>query len=289
MIPLADRVGLTGLARLGLGCSKIASLSTGPDARDIAGMLEAACDQGIRFFDTADVYGQGDSERHLSRIAGRDGVMICTKAGLMVGWSQTAVRLAKPVLRPVLKRFRPVGSAAAAIRQKSQATNFDPDRLRNCLRGSLRRLKRSSVEVFLLHNAQPGHLKDGKLYDLLDRFRAEGLADRVGVSCNSLTEAAQIAGDGRVDALEVPLSAATLAQAGAFLNRARKDGLFIIVREVFGDGVNGPDGIRAALAPLIGDPRISVVLTGTTSLAHLQHNMAAVRSIVNGEGPVSCT
>ncbi len=281
--------GVTGLARLGLGCSRIASLSTRPGAGDIAVLLEIAYAEGVRFFDTADVYGQGDSERRLSKIAGRDGVVICTKAGLTIGGSQTAIRLVKPILRPILRFFRPAGSAAAAIRQTSQGTDFSHRRLERCLRGSLRRLNRTSVDVFLLHNAKAADLQNGSLYDLLDRFRAQGLAGVVGVSCNTLAEATQIADVGRVGALEVPLSVKTLPAAMALLDRARKDGLLIIAREVFGDGVNGAADIRAALAPLIEDPRISVVLTGTTSLGHLQENIAAVRSILNREGAGSCT
>jgi len=289
MNTLAVSGELSGLSKLGLGCSRIASLSTGPGAREIAVLLNTAYTEGIRFFDTADVYGQGDSERRLSQIARRDGVIICTKAGLTVGKSQTAVRLVKPILRPVLKLFRPAGSAAVAIRQASQGTDFSQRRLEQCLRGSLRRLNRSSVDMFLLHNAKTAHLQDGSLYDLLDRFKTEGLVGMVGVSCNTLSEATEIADAGRVGALEVPLSAGTLASAETLLTRARQDGLFIIAREVFGDGVDGADDIRAVLAPLIGDSRISVVLTGTTSPAHLQQNIAAVRSIVKCEGPEPCT
>jgi len=142
--------------------------------------------------------------------------------------------------------------------------------------------------MFLLHNAKTAHLQDGALYDLLDRIKTDGLVGMVGVSCNTLSEATEIADAGRVGALEVPLSADTLDSAKTLLDRARQDGLFIIAREVFGEAVDGPGDIRAALAPLIADPRISVVLTGTTSLAHLQQNIAAVRSIMKCEGPEPC-
>ena len=48
---------------LGLGCSRLGSVNgaTGTEARDL---LQAALDQGVRFFDTSNIYAQGDSERY---------------------------------------------------------------------------------------------------------------------------------------------------------------------------------------------------------------------------------
>lgn len=278
-----------GIARLGLGCSRIASLSTKPNAAQIAALLETAYDGGIRFFDTADVYGQGDSERRLSPIAARPGVMICTKAGLTLGVSQRLVRLVKPVLRPVLQHLRKGAKAAADLRQSSQRTDFDPDRLERCLQGSLRRLGRRKVEVFLLHNPSLADLGDGRLYDFLAGVRDRGLADRVGVSCDTLDDAGRIVATGRVDAVEVPLSAAALPQASGFLDTAHAAGVFVIAREVFADGVPDTGGVAAVLAPLLTDRRIAVVLTGTTSRDHLVANMEAARKILASEGNATCT
>jgi aryl-alcohol dehydrogenase-like predicted oxidoreductase len=48
---------------IGIGCNKIAALSS--DRREAAAALEQALDAGINFFDTADDYSYGDSERLL--------------------------------------------------------------------------------------------------------------------------------------------------------------------------------------------------------------------------------
>jgi aryl-alcohol dehydrogenase-like predicted oxidoreductase len=46
--------------RLGLGCARLGSL-LGRDKADAFELIQAAFDRGIRFFDTANIYGQGES------------------------------------------------------------------------------------------------------------------------------------------------------------------------------------------------------------------------------------
>ena len=56
------------MTTIGLGCSRFGSLVGGTDAQSARGLVEAALDMGVRHFDTADIYGQGDSERFLGRL-----------------------------------------------------------------------------------------------------------------------------------------------------------------------------------------------------------------------------
>jgi aryl-alcohol dehydrogenase-like predicted oxidoreductase len=57
-------------------------------------VVDAALESGIDFFDTADVYGDGDSERLLGEALGdrRDGVVLATKFGYRGGGSPSMVR-----------------------------------------------------------------------------------------------------------------------------------------------------------------------------------------------------
>ena len=50
---------------LGVGCSLVGSISNPVPMREIDATLEAAVEAGVNLFDTADIYGQGDSERTL--------------------------------------------------------------------------------------------------------------------------------------------------------------------------------------------------------------------------------
>ncbi|WP_292702915.1 aldo/keto reductase, partial [Microbacterium sp. 69-10] len=68
----------------GLGCAPIGNLfAPVPDA-DAVATVEAALSAGVRFFDTAPLYGDGESERKLGlalRGVPRDEVVIATKVG----------------------------------------------------------------------------------------------------------------------------------------------------------------------------------------------------------------
>lgn len=259
---------------LGLGCSHIASLSTRASGAEIARLLDQAYEGGIRFFDTADIYGQGDSERRLARVASRHGAVICTKAGLALSASQSLVRLVKPVLRPILQRLKGAKDRAAQMRQAAEVSDLDPAGLTARLEQSLTRLKRDHVDVFLLHSPPLEALADGQLYDLLDTVRDRGLAAQTGVSCRTLSDAAQVIATGRVQAVQVPLDAETLPDAAPVLQAAEAAGMGVIAREVLRPRARL--GLDGALRPLLAEPKVNVILTGTTTPAHLAQNLAAV-------------
>ncbi|WP_179500179.1 aldo/keto reductase [Streptomyces sp. WZ.A104] len=91
-------VGASGLrvSRIGVGCSRFGTDLAEDDARAI---VDAAFDAGITFFDTADSYGGGASERVLGRaLAGRrDESVVATKfrhAGPVPGAGRKSVRVA---------------------------------------------------------------------------------------------------------------------------------------------------------------------------------------------------
>ncbi len=264
--------GHTGLtvSPLGLGTSHIASLSNPHGPATMARLLDQAYDLGLRFFDTADVYGQGDSEALLSRLARKDGVVICTKAGLGTGKATPFVRLAKPMLRPLLARSGGLKSSAAQARQSSERHDLNPATLARRLEGSLRRLKRDCVDIFLLHSPPLASLSDGVLYDVLDSIRARGLARVTGVSVQTLEDAVQVMASGRVDALQVPLSPTRLRDAQPVLAEARQAGIGVIAREV----LTGATDPTAALATMLSEPLLPVSLVGTTSTTHLAANAA---------------
>src|SRR5208282_4298942 len=93
---------------LGVGCGRIASVSNPVPMREIEATLEAAVEAGVNLFDTADIYGQGDSERTLSRLLlrHRDRMFVLTKVGGRHSRYAGVIRLAKPLLRVVV-RSRP--------------------------------------------------------------------------------------------------------------------------------------------------------------------------------------
>jgi aryl-alcohol dehydrogenase-like predicted oxidoreductase len=75
------KIGSLEATVVGLGCN---NFGWRIDAAATQTVVDAALDAGINFFDTADVYGKGESEEFLGRALGsrRDGVLIATKFGM---------------------------------------------------------------------------------------------------------------------------------------------------------------------------------------------------------------
>jgi aryl-alcohol dehydrogenase-like predicted oxidoreductase len=87
MSPLPTRpLGRDGLptSLVGLGCNNFGRRLALDDTWKV---VDAALDAGVTFFDTADIYGRGDSEEQLGRVlAGRrDHVVLATKFGMDMG------------------------------------------------------------------------------------------------------------------------------------------------------------------------------------------------------------
>ncbi|GGT49877.1 aldo/keto reductase [Streptomyces althioticus] len=111
--------------------------------------VHRALDLGVTFFDTADVYGAGHSERILGRALGprRDDVVVATKWGNL---------------------FDP-GTRTAS------GTDDSPEHLRRALTASLRRLGTDHVDLYQLHLADADPGRAAVLRDACEELVAEGL------------------------------------------------------------------------------------------------------------------
>src|SRR4051812_18267662 len=100
------RFGATDLmvSEFGLGCARIGGIfKTGP--QEFVGLLSAALDAGITFFDTSNIYSQGESEQLIGRAFRhrRDDVVIATKAGYVLPSQRRMIARIKPFVRPVIR------------------------------------------------------------------------------------------------------------------------------------------------------------------------------------------
>ncbi len=75
------RIGQLEVTLVGLGCN---NFGWRIDADATVAVVNAALDAGINFFDTADIYGKGQSEEYLGRALGnrRNDVIVATKFGM---------------------------------------------------------------------------------------------------------------------------------------------------------------------------------------------------------------
>lgn len=225
-------------SKLGCGCSQIASLSTRHSRREVRTTLLEAFEQGINFFDTADVYGQGDSERLLGQLFRnkRDKVIFCTKAGLTLRLSQTFIRWAKPFVHPVIRRWKAARKQATVARQESEGQCFDPKYLRNQIDFSLRRLQTDYLDLFLLHSPPKTISIDESVFSMLDHLKQQGKIRYFGVSCASAEDAMAYLSRNDLACLQVPANLMQSEVLNRILPAAQEKGLAIISREPLGGG-----------------------------------------------------
>lgn len=124
---------------------------------ELIGAVHAALDMGINFFDNADTYGLGQSERTLGKALGsrRSEAVIATKFGVRVG---------------------------------KQGTVYDnsPQWIREACESSLQRLGTDYIDLYQMHY-RDGRTDIGTVLEVLEQLRREGKIRHFGLS--NLTEA----------------------------------------------------------------------------------------------------
>src|SRR5436190_231026 len=85
------KLGSLKVSLVGIGCNNFGWRT---DAQGTAAVVDAALDAGINFFDTADVYGAGQSEEFLGKAlkGKRDKAIIATKFGIKMGEGKEGAR-----------------------------------------------------------------------------------------------------------------------------------------------------------------------------------------------------
>jgi aryl-alcohol dehydrogenase-like predicted oxidoreductase len=116
------RIGSLEVSIVGLGCN---NFGWRIDAVAAAAVVDAALDAGINFFDTADVYGNGQSEEFLGRALGRrrENIVLATKFGM---------------------------------KMDEQHHGAKPEYVRQAAEDSLRRLGTDYIDLYQLHQPDPG-------------------------------------------------------------------------------------------------------------------------------------
>jgi aryl-alcohol dehydrogenase-like predicted oxidoreductase len=165
-------------SQLGFGCAFPNSVGE----QQVAGLLSGAYDAGIRHFDVAPFYIDGRAEGYLgSFLATHPDATVTTKYGLL---PPSRLPLHMKVARIVL------GPAVRAIRKKitgppspfgrvplTAKASFRPDEMVRSLHRSLALLKRSYLDLFLLHEAE---LRDVEHEGLLDSLREQTSGRLIG-------------------------------------------------------------------------------------------------------------
>ncbi len=259
------------VSRLGYGAMRItgSNVTGEPDDPDgVRRVLRRVVELGITFIDTADSYGPEVSERLIAEALHPypDGLVIATKGGL------TRTGRGGP--------WPPDGR---------------PEHLREACEGSLRRLKLDRIDLYQLHRVDPKvPLEDS--VGALAELRQEGKVRHVGLSnvsvdqlerAESIVPIVSVQNEYSVgnrsseDVLEAcesrsaaflpwyPLEAGSLAHPGGPLDRVAE--------------AQGGTPAQVALAWLLARSPVILPIPGTSSVEHLEENVAATRLSLSDE------
>jgi len=127
------------------------------DADDIVSKqaIAAALNAGINFFDTADIYGLGHSEKIIGDTIGNDHrVVVATK----------------------------VGNVA---RNNRFTVDYSKEYILSACDNSLKRLKRERIDYYQLHSARVDHLQEGGCTEAMAELQNQGKIRYWGLSLNT--------------------------------------------------------------------------------------------------------
>lgn len=271
------------VSALAVGCSRVGSISNSTPMREIEATLEAAVEAGINIFDTADIYGQGDSERTLGRLLRRhpDDVFVVTKVGGRHGRYAAAAQFAKPLLRALVRSRRGVRDAVVAARTASVVHDFSPADLRPAVEASRRRLGLDQLHGLLLHSPSSATLRKPEIHEFLDEMLASRTAARIGASVDTLEALEAAASVPSLTLIQAPLDIVRALEGTPVLDTLRRRGVALFVREILRKPGHGTDDSRPAsaaeaLSAALAPDFVTSAIVGVSSRSHLAELLRAV-------------
>jgi aryl-alcohol dehydrogenase-like predicted oxidoreductase len=236
--------GKTGwrVSEIGFGGARIGGLLAQDGGRATSlRTLEAACDAGINFYDTADMYSQGESEILFGKAfrKKRDKVFIATKGGYCLPGLKRFIQLIKPFAKPIVAAIGLRRSAVPVALSGTISQDFSPGHLRKAVEASLRRLQSDYIDLYQIHSPPREELRGTRLRDalgLLARLKAEGKIREYGIALDSGDDALHCLGMEGIASLQMPFGLMDPEALDGVFAKASERQYGIITRGCFGGG-----------------------------------------------------
>jgi D-threo-aldose 1-dehydrogenase len=225
------RLGRTSVdvTRLGLGTAPLAGLYRAVAEADALAVIEGAWQKGIRFFDTAPLYGSGLAEQRVGKVLRakpRDEFALATKVG----------RLLRAGAPPE------PGQAFVGTTGVNPVFDFSYDAVMRSIEDSR---ERTGIERFdILHIHDPDDHYEEALhgaYRALDQLRVDGVVRAVGAGMNQSEMLTRFAREADFDCFLLA-GRYTLLEQGALdelLSTCLERGVAIIAAGVYNSGILG--------------------------------------------------
>ncbi len=204
------RLGRTGLdvSRVGFGAWAIGADWGDVSDADALAALNTAIDEGITFFDTADVYGDGRSEQLIARLRAdrpTDHFTVATKAG---------------------RRIDP-----------HVASGYTPKNIEAFVDRSLTYLETDSLELLQLHCPPTDVYYDPDLFAGMDDMVRRGKIQHYGVSVERVEEALKAIEYPGVETVQIIFNLFRTRPAELFFREAKSRDVGVIVRVPLASGL----------------------------------------------------
>ncbi|GAB2556203.1 aldo/keto reductase [Spirosoma aerophilum] len=204
------KLGKTGftISEISLGTWQVGGKWGDPFSHDNADrILNEAVDAGINFIDTADVYGDGASEKAVGRLvrSRSERIYVATKCG---------------------RRLQPHTNEA-----------YQPGVLRQFVDDSLRNMRLETLDLIQLHCPPTDVFYRPELFEEFDRLKDEGKIQHLGVSVEKVEEALKAIEFPNVTTVQIIFNMFRQRPAELFFTEARRRDVGIIVRVPLASGL----------------------------------------------------
>jgi aryl-alcohol dehydrogenase-like predicted oxidoreductase len=276
-------LGTTGLSvsEVGMGCNRLGEAIATNAVWD--SLVRRAADLGVNLFDTSELYTEGRSEEVLGRAIGnRDDVYIATKYG---------------------------------SRETADGRDWSSAVMSQAIEGSLKRLRRSAIDVYQVHSPSRADLERCDWADGMARLKKQGKIRCAAVAIGSPDDGVWLIENELVDVLQVTYNIFVTDVEGHLLPLAKERGVGTLIRMPLARGVltgkfSAADGIptdnrahhdgeralerlelvdtlshvtgaypggitRLAMHFSLSHPGVSCIIPGARNIAQLEQNVAA--------------
>jgi aryl-alcohol dehydrogenase-like predicted oxidoreductase len=169
--------------------------------------LNKAIDSGVNFIDTADVYGDGRSERLIAQLkkSRKEEIIVATKAGRRL--------------------------------PKQTVEGYSRENLTTWIHDNLRNLSTDCIDLLQLHCPPTGLYDRAAIYGVLDDFLKAGKLRFYGVSVQDVNEALKAIEHPNVQTVQIIFNCFRLRPADVFFPRAREKRVGILARVPLASGL----------------------------------------------------
>ncbi|WP_405682803.1 aldo/keto reductase [Streptomyces sp. NBC_00057] len=259
------------ITELSFGAAAIGNLFSAVDPAQAAAAVDAAWDEGVRYFDTAPHYGLGLSERRLGealRARPRDSYVLSTKVGRVLDPLPADTGTACENMSDSLSE----GFAVRATHRRRW--DFSAEGVRRSIEDSLERLGLDRLDIAYLHDPDD-HAETAfhDAYPELEKLRAQGVIGAIGAGMNQTAMLTRFVRDTDVDVVLCAGRYTLLDQSALteLLPEAAARGRSVVVGGVFNSG-------------LLADPRPGATYDYTAAPPAFLDRALRIKAVTEGHG-----